>query len=78
MLKHLIRVICVPGNLGLAFRGYGEFETSVNRTNIIEILKLFANYDADLESLIENKGVFRGLSPRIRERHYCLSFRVHY
>jgi hypothetical protein len=30
------------------------------------MLKLLANYDTDLKSLIENKGVFRGLSPEIQ------------
>jgi hypothetical protein len=66
MLKRLIRDICVLGKLGLAFRGHDESETSVNRGNYIEILKLLANYDANLKSLVENKGVFRGLSPEIQ------------
>jgi hypothetical protein len=33
MLTHLIRVVCVLGKLGLAFRGHDESETSVNRGN---------------------------------------------
>jgi hypothetical protein len=61
-----VRVICVLGKLGLAFRGHDESETSVTRGSYIEMLKLLANYDADLKSLIENKGVFRGLSPEIQ------------
>jgi hypothetical protein len=37
----------VLGKLGLAFRGH-EFETSANRGNYVEMLKLLGNYDADL------------------------------
>jgi hypothetical protein len=63
-LTHLIRVVCVLEKLGLAFRGHDESETSVNRGSYVEMLKLFGNCDADLKFLVENKGVFRALSPK--------------
>jgi hypothetical protein len=66
MLTHLIRVVCVLGKLGLAFRGHDESETSVNRGKHVEMLKVLGNYDADLKCLVENKGVFRGLSLEIQ------------
>jgi hypothetical protein len=66
MLIHLIKVVCVLGKLGLAFRSHDESETSVNRGNYVEMLKLLGNYDADLKYLVENLGVFRGLSPKIQ------------
>jgi hypothetical protein len=66
MLTHLIIVVCVLEKLGLAFRGHDESETSVNRGSYVEMLKLLGNYDADLKFLVENLGVFRGLSPEIQ------------
>jgi hypothetical protein len=66
MLTHLIKVICVLGKLGLASRVHDESETSVNRGIYVEMLKLLGNYDADLKFLVENKGLFRGLSPEIQ------------
>jgi hypothetical protein len=66
MLTHLIKVVCVLGKLVLAFRGNDECETTVNRGNYVEMIKLLGNYDADLKFLVENKGAFRGLSPEIQ------------
>jgi hypothetical protein len=66
LFTHLIGVICVLGKLGLAFRGRDKSETSVNRGNYVEMLKLLGNYDADLKFLVGNKGVFRCLSPKIQ------------
>lgn len=66
ILTHLIRVVCLLGKLGLAFRGHDESDTSTNRGNYVEFMKVLGHYDSDLKSLIENKGVFRGLSPQIQ------------
>jgi hypothetical protein len=66
MLTHLIRVVCVLGKLGLAFHGHDESETSVNRGNYVEMLKLLGNYDANLKFLVENKGFFVVYPPKYR------------
>jgi hypothetical protein len=66
MITHLIRVVCVLGKLGLAFRGHDESETTVNRGNYVEMLKLLGNYVADLKFLVEDKGVFVVYPPTYR------------
>jgi hypothetical protein len=62
VLAHLIRVVCVLGKLGLAFRGHDESVTSVNRGNYVEMQKLVANYDAGFRAHIEGNCVFRKLT----------------
>jgi hypothetical protein len=67
MLTHLIKVVCVLEKLGLAFRGHDESETSVNRDNYVEMLKLLGNYYADMKFLVENKDFFVVYPPKYRK-----------
>jgi hypothetical protein len=53
---HLIKSVCVLGKLELAFRGHDESETSDNRGNYVEMLKLLGNYEADMKFLVKIKA----------------------
>lgn len=66
MLTHIIRVVCLLGKLGLAFRGHNEIVESHNRGNYIEILKFLGNYNTELLAVIESNNVFRGTSPDVQ------------
>jgi hypothetical protein len=55
VLTQLLKVVCVLGKPGLAFRGHDESETSDNRGNYVEMLKLLGNYDADMKFLVKIK-----------------------
>ena len=54
-LKRIIKGVLYLSKQGQAFRGHNETETSINRGNFMELVKLFSEDDVDLQKHLKNK-----------------------